>query len=112
MIATRGSKKPYFKGKFCHSCRNEWEGRCKRYATNLVAVAGCESQFLRCDACIEAYPIGGKDDYVEPALSLELCEVRDLITAIQSVLAEGRTAYADDLLDDLQNRINEVIGAP
>ena len=112
MIAVRGSKKPCFRGKFCYSCGNEWEGRCKRYATNLSAAEGLDNKFVRCDACIEDYPIGGKDDYVEPEPTLELQEVRDLVTNIQSVLAEGRIAYADDLLDELQTRINEVIGAP
>ena len=112
MIAVRGSKKPCFRGKFCYSCGNEWEGRCKRYAANLSAAEWLDNKFLRCDACIEDYPIGGKDDYVEPEPTLELHEVRDLVTNIQSVLAEGRTAYADDLLDELQTRINSVIGAP
>lgn len=112
MIAVRGSKKPCFRGKFCYSCGNEWGGRCKRYSTNLSAAEWLDNKFLRCDACIEDYPIGGKDDYVEPEPTLELHEVRDLVTNIQSVLAEGRTAYADDLLDELQTRINSVIGAP
>lgn len=112
MIAKRGSKKPRFKGKMCYSCGNEWGGACWRYSANLLPVDGSEDKFLRCGPCIEDYPIGGKDDYVEPEPTLELYEVRDLITNIQSVLVEGRTAYADDLLDELQMRINSVIGAP
>ena len=112
MIAKRGSKKPSFKGKICYSCGNEWDGACGRYSTILLTVEGSEGKFLRCDPCIEDYPIGGKDDYVEPEPTLELYEVRDLITNIQSVLAEGRTAYADDLLEELQTRINAVIGEP
>ena len=49
-------------------------------------------------------------DYVEPEPTFELCEVRVFVVAIKSALAKGQMAYADDLLDELQNRINEVIG--